>query len=279
MHNQSSRKPFYGSTILSRDFGQFVVTERRYPAGFTTPVHAHERPLFVVVLEGGYEEQRANKRLYCTPATTLFHVAEEEHLERFADCGGRSLVVELEPPWLGRIREISRASMHNSSAQDGGMLRPLGSRLYREFLTGDPASQLMIEGLLLEIAGAFFRAEHRRETRRPQWLARAVEIIQDNFPRRLTLASIADQVRVHPVHLAQSFRRFHGCTIGEYVRRIRLDYACEQLTRSDKPFIDIASAAGFADRSHFTRTFKRTMGISPCEYRAATLQRSITKEE
>src|SRR5579863_9973954 len=88
-------KPFYGSSLASRDFGQFVMTERRYSGGCTTPVHAHERPLFCVVLEGAYEEQQSNRRLLCSRTTMLFHAAEEEHLERFAECGGRSLIVEL----------------------------------------------------------------------------------------------------------------------------------------------------------------------------------------
>jgi len=268
MESRTNHKPFFGSSLTSRDFGQFLMTERQYPGGCTTPVHTHERPLFCVVLEGAYEEQHSNKTLYCTPTTTLFHAAEEEHLERFADCGGRSLIVELEPAWIDRVQEISGVGIHNSAAQDSGILRPMGSRLYREFLTGDPAARLMIEGLLFEITGEFFRAERRHELRRPGWLSRAVEMIQDSFPRRLTLASIADEVGVHPVHLAQSFRRFHGCTVGDHVRRLRIDYVCQELVRSDTSFSDLAYAAGFADLGHLTRTFKRAVGISPTQYRA-----------
>jgi AraC family transcriptional regulator len=159
-------------------------------------------------------KNHSNRTLYCTPTTTLLHAAEEEHSERFADCG-RWLILELEPAWMDRVQEISRVGIHNSAAQDSGTLHSMRSRLYREFLTGDQAARLMIEGLFFEITGEFFRAEHRRETRRPGWLVRAVEMIQDNFPQRLTLAGIANEVGVHPVQLAQSFRRFHGCTVGD----------------------------------------------------------------
>jgi hypothetical protein len=48
-------KSFYGSSIGSRDF---VITERQYPGGCTTPVHAHERPLFCLVLHGVAEPVR-----------------------------------------------------------------------------------------------------------------------------------------------------------------------------------------------------------------------------
>ncbi len=261
---------FYGSSLKIRDFGQFVMTERKYPAGYTTPVHIHERPLFCIVLDGGYQEEQDHRTLHCTPTTMLFHAAQEEHLERFSDAGGRSLIVELEPAWIDKVQQIVPAHVDRTSAHDGGILRPIGSKLYREFLSGDPASRLVIEGLLFEMAGEFLRAERRRERRRPAWLANATDLIHANFTKRLTLTDIADEVNVHPVHLAQTFRRFHGCTVGDYVRKVRIEYACEQLLRTDVSFVELATAAGFADQSHFARTFKRVVGLLPSEYRAGS---------
>jgi AraC family transcriptional regulator len=73
---------------------------------------------------------------------------------------------------------------------------------------------------------------------------------------------------VHPVHLAREFRRFEHCTIGEYVRRLRIEQACRRLTHSTDPIAAIAAEAGFADQSHFARTFKRVVGMSPVQFRA-----------
>ena len=87
-------EPLFGKTVRKRSFGGFVLTERAYPAGYATPVHAHERPLFCTVLDGGYEERHEGKIYHCTPSTILFHAAGEEHLERFGNSGGRSLIVE-----------------------------------------------------------------------------------------------------------------------------------------------------------------------------------------
>jgi AraC family transcriptional regulator len=69
------------------------------------------------------------------------------------------------------------------------------------------------------------------------------------------------------VHLAQTFRKTYQCTIGEYVRKLRIEYACHELTNSAKPIVDIALAAGFCDQSHFTRTFRRVVGAAPSQYR------------
>jgi AraC family transcriptional regulator len=63
------------------------------------------------------------------------------------------------------------------------------------------------------------------------------------------------------------FRRQNGCTVGEYVRRLRVDFALRQLSETENPLSEIAAAAGFADHSHLTRTFKAYLGLTPSEYR------------
>jgi AraC family transcriptional regulator len=272
MKTQPTSEQFYGISLASRNFGEYTFTERQYRAGCTTPLHIHERALLCMVVDGAFEEQQGSKTICCTDITTLYHAAGGEHLERFGKSGARQLIVEIEPTWIDRIRQIAPFGISSSAVQDNGTLRVIGARLYREFVSFDPAARLVSEGLLFEIAGEFFRAETRSDTRKPAWLDRAVEMIQANFPRRLALSKIAEEIGIHPVHLAQSFRRFHGCTVGDFVRRLRIDYACRELARSEVCFIDLAVAAGFADQSHFIRTFKRAVGILPSQYRAMKMR-------
>ena len=63
------------------------------------------------------------------------------------------------------------------------------------------------------------------------------------------------------------FRRQKGCTVGEYVRHLRVDFALRQLSETENSLSDIAAAGGFADHSHLTRTFKAHLGLTPSEYR------------
>jgi AraC family transcriptional regulator len=78
---------------------------------------------------------------------------------------------------------------------------------------------------------------------------------------------LARDVGVHPVHLAQAFHKSYYCTVGDYVRQLRIEYARHELVASETPIIQIALAAGFCDQSHFTRTFKRIVGVAPSQYR------------
>jgi AraC family transcriptional regulator len=66
------------------------------------------------------------------------------------------------------------------------------------------------------------------------------------------------------------FRAHHGVSVGEYTRRLRLAWAAVELARTDTPLAVIATNAGLADQSHFTRLFRRHLGITPARYRAQT---------
>jgi AraC family transcriptional regulator len=89
-----------------------------------------------------------------------------------------------------------------------------------------------------------------------------------------SLADVATEAGVHPGYLASAFRRHFGCTVGEFIRRQRIALACRALADGNKPLADVALLAGFADQSHFTRTFKRQLGLTPAAYRKTTSRRA-----
>ena len=73
---------------------------------------------------------------------------------------------------------------------------------------------------------------------------------------------------VHPSHLAHTFRARLGTSVGEYVRRLRVEWAAERLGDSDAPISAIAIQAGFSDQSHLTREMVRRLGVSPARLRS-----------
>jgi len=100
------------------------------------------------------------------------------------------------------------------------------------------------------------------------WLKKVKDLLQERFREPVTLAEVAEFADVHPVSLARAFRRTYYCTVGEYVRKLRIEFACQKLTTSNEPLIEIAFAAGFSEQSHFCTTFKRVTGLTPSEYRS-----------
>jgi AraC family transcriptional regulator len=78
---------------------------------------------------------------------------------------------------------------------------------------------------------------------------------------------VAAELGVAPVRLARAFRRAYGESPGEYDRRQRIHKACERLAAGDTALATIAAELGFADQSHFTRVFRRQVGITPGVWR------------
>lgn len=148
-------------------------------------------------------------------------------------------------------------------------LSRLAASLNNELGISDCASPLAIEGLLLEAAVQVGRhSEREPEKLAPVWLSRARDFIQEESANNITLGEIATAAGVHPVHLARVFHRRFGCTIAEYLRRLRVDAASRAIAQSDAPLAQIAANAGFSDQSHFCRIFKRVTGMTPSKYRS-----------
>ncbi|HSM76764.1 MAG TPA: AraC family transcriptional regulator, partial [Bryobacteraceae bacterium] len=101
----------------------------------------------------------------------------------------------------------------------------------------------------------------------PRWLRRVHDFLETSFRENLSLNEIAGVGDVHPVHLAREYRRYFGCSIGEFLRRKRIEQACQLLARSNAPISEIALACGFSDQSHFSSAFKRQAGVTPGKFR------------
>jgi AraC family transcriptional regulator len=175
--------------------------------------------------------------------------------------------MEIDHRWLERAREYS-AVLDQPVDLSGGASIGLATRLFDEFKHLDGLSPLAMEGLLLELmAETSRRSLGAMDRRPPHWLTQVDELLQARFADNLALAELAEAVGVHTVHLARVFRKFHGCTIGDYVRQLRIEFASRELVTTDLPLAEIAAAAGFADQSHFSRTFKQHTRLLPTEFR------------
>jgi AraC family transcriptional regulator len=151
----------------------------------------------------------------------------------------------------------------------GGLPLRLATQLYDEFRRLDNVAPLAMEGLILELLVATSRrATGNTERRPPRWLQQLEELLRVRFAENLSLQELAAAVNVHEVHLARVFRKFHGCTVGDFLRQLRIEYASRQLSMTEEALANIAAAAGFADQSHFSRTFKSYTGMLPTEFRA-----------
>jgi AraC family transcriptional regulator len=259
---------FPAPIVRTRAAGQLQLTETHYASGAALATHEHEHGCLVVVLDGTFDERFEAKTRMVAPGTVIMRPEGEPHSDRFGSGGGRCLNVEMQPRWLVGVRELARP-LDRSAAYTGGAFAILGRRLHAELVSGDDLSSLMVESLVLGLFADAVREDGPGARTAPQWLLRTKERLDDDASLRVTLADLAAEAGVHPVHLATTFRRCFGRTVATYVRQLRVELACRELLASEAPIADIALAAGFSDQSHFGRRFKQAIGVTPAAYRAA----------
>jgi AraC family transcriptional regulator len=256
----------HGKISEIKNLAGFKFVETRYAAGFNIPRHFHEHACICVVISGSFHEDFTRRKLQLDPKSVAFRPAGEVHLDHFGNAGAHCLVAEMPANWMNHVRQHGDPFDEPLGFQRG-QLPWLGARIYRECKRSDEFSPLVIEGIMLEIAGELSRCSTAVEHAVPRWLERVRDAVQSQYARGLHLQDLAAEAGVHPVHLAREFRRRYGCSVGEYIRHLRIDAACQRLTHSDASIAEIALDIGFSSQAHFSRTFRVVTGVPPLQYR------------
>jgi AraC family transcriptional regulator len=266
---QTTFAPIAQSTELRACIGDLVVAECRARAGARLPWHAHEHANVVLLLDGSFTETFAGRSVTCTDPVALYKPAAERHANEYGRDGARFLIVELLPAQLEQLRVRGAKLGGVRTVRDGAVL-DLGVRLYRELRQLDAYSTLSVAGLVYELLAVMSRAVGTEsDAPAPRWLRRVRDELHDNFSQRFNIGELASRAAVHPDHLSRSFRRHYGVLIGEYVRRLRLEWAARELVSADRTLAELAVTAGFVDQSEFTRRFREHFGTTPGRYRSA----------
>jgi len=261
-----AQRKFHGTTLNACEVNGFALKEIRHRAGVFVPKHSHANAHVGFILQGGFTETFTRKTLECRPLSVSYIAPDLPHTDDFRN-GVHCLVFEINPARLAQMRDV--AGLREPIFVNGGRAAWLALRMYREVVREDAASSLSIEGLALEILAELARLEAEgAEKTPPQWLRQARELLHARLGENLTHDEVARGVGVHPVYLATVFRRYFRCTIGDYVRRLRIEFAAGEIANSDRSLCEIGLAAGFSDQSHFSKVFKTHTGMTPGNFRA-----------
>lgn len=95
----------------------------------------------------------------------------------------------------------------------------------------------------------------------------AIRIMEERYAKLSGIQELASMVNLSTEHLTRKFTKETGISPIKYLTKLRLDHALSLLSYTNAPIADIAASCGFESSSYFTRVFKKTMSLSPSEYR------------
>ncbi|GEM_PF-4264983 len=106
-------------------------------------------------------------------------------------------------------------------------------------------------------------------------MERVVAFIKEHYMDDITLEHIADELDMSYSHCSRLFKKELGISFTQYLNDIRLKYAAEELLQGKLPIIKVALNNGFANVKTFHQLFKKTMGITPNEYRIINQSKEV----
>jgi AraC-like DNA-binding protein len=121
------------------------------------------------------------------------------------------------------------------------------------------------------IIGTFGISRHLNRTEGTtipfQDLRAPVDYICENFASNISVESLANACNISVSALERRFKKHLDKTPRQYITEVRLDNARQMLLETDKPIGTIALETGFADHSHFTRSYTQHFGETPSSAR------------
>ena len=226
---------------------------------FNDAWHCHENAHISFVLKGGCSEKKKNlyERL---PGKSTFYLSGEPH-QIVNMHNSLHVNLEMDDSFFNRFdfsEDVFGKTISRTPDAQFLMLK-----VYRELMAADEMVLISIQMLLLEF---LHRAEKwRYEEKIPDWISRVQELMHDRCTETLTLTELSQAAGVHPVTVSHYFPIYFSCTLGAYMRKLKVEKALE-LLKSGGGLSETAYDCGFFDQSHFIRIFRELTGYLPAQY-------------
>ena len=260
---QSNISPPLGIVRRHHRVESLVLVEHVYPELAVRGRHAHSWFHVTLVQRGYYARTHGSREELYSPGTLSILPNGDQHTDQYAP-GSKCLHLAVLDSVRKRLPVIGEPRRH---AIPPFLAARFSAALQLEFEHFDADSPLILELLLADLLSSCLGLRDDRSRFQPDWLGRLIDYLDDTFTEPWSLAELANHLGVHPVYLCRSFREHFQCTLGQYIRSLRLLRARQLVADQSNSIAEIAAMCGFADQSHLQREFKKVLGSSPALYR------------
>lgn len=129
-------------------------------------------------------------------------------------------------------------------------------------------SSLGLQGLLFQLLGLMQEKEESSgEEYSRQYLAKAMQYMDNNFTYNIRISDIASSVGIDRTYLYRIFMEQIHLSPKQYLLKLRLRTAANMLRDSRYTITEVAYSCGFQDTAAFSSQFKTHMGMTPSKFR------------
>jgi AraC-like DNA-binding protein len=190
-------------------------------------------------------------------------------LADLATLPGYHALFTIDPKW--RPRDQFKSRLQLTPAELGHALG-LVDQLEAELATRGAGFRFLGTALFMQLVAYLSRLYDRAGHPDSQALSRLAAAISHLETHFIEPVELDDLARIAHMSTRSFLRTFHAAT-GQspiaYLIQTRVTRAAERLRKTDDSITDVAYACGFEDSNYFSRQFRRVMGLTPRDYRAA----------
>ncbi|GAB3999174.1 hypothetical protein GCM10028807_48640 [Spirosoma daeguense] len=263
--NELKTGQFYGQTNQTVKLGNLTLTDTEYTHDWVD-WHFHENAYFTFILDGRVLEGNRKETYHCTAGSLLFHHWQEAHFNSKPKGYTRGFHVEINPDWF-KTHDLRTDAVQGSLNLQNPHLKTLMYSIVKETKLYKGDERLAIDALLVKLLSEINPAPEKPYRTQPAWVNQIRTLLHDAPDVAWTLEHLSSYVAIHPVHLCREFPRYFHAHLGDYVRTLRIQKALPLLVSPEIPLTEIALSCGFADQSHFIRSFKAQHSVTPSQYR------------
>jgi AraC family transcriptional regulator len=246
-----------GITIVNSSFHNFS----------HCPWHYHNDAHFAFTTKGTLTETHRSKKIKLSPGCLVYNHSQEPHWNDNYSENVSALHIDMGEEWFHTF-DIMYSQIEGVHVLESPLLKQIFFKIFKEISVFDEASSIAIESLILQALKIMLASQETEVWNKPTWVNKLRDLLYSKCSEKLTLASVASELNLHPVYLCQQFPLFFNCNFGEYIRKLRIEKAVRYILNTEEMRLtEISYACGFADQSHFIRTFKNIVGVTPLHFR------------
>ena len=153
--------------------------------------------------------------------------------------------------------------------------------LVKEYERKD-SNRIMLESLLGQLLILLHRCnkddeKYYEKSKASTKIAQIINYVNNNYNEELSVGRISRLFFLDPSYVCRLFKKETDMTFQTYLKTIRIRTACELLVETDISITKISERIGFKSCTDFCRVFKKTMKISPMQYRRSILHKMPQK--
>lgn len=257
------RRNFFGTSKKQFYINGLTIVDSAYDNYLHCPWHYHQNAHFAFTTQGNLIETHKNKKLYLSAGCLMYNHSQEPHYNSDYTEKVSALHVDINEEWFKQY-DINFLLIEGVHELNDPLLKNIFINLFKEVKYFDDASSIAIESMILQAINKMVKQSFLQTGSIPVWISKVKDLLYDKYNEQVSLKEIAASVNIHPVYLCQQFPVYFNCNFGEYLRKIKIEKAVQYILNNNRlSLTEISYASGFADQSHFIRTFKKNIGITP----------------